>query len=144
MVEISNITPAAIPVTPVNQSVNVASVAAVSNQQAAVSTATLVIATSDSNTNASVSESEKELTLVAVRDAAEVGNALLHSASSIASASRNLQFQVDEVTNQVIVKVVDSKTGEVVRQIPTVEMLDFIHAMKELEGNTGKLYQAKA
>ena len=75
----------------------------------------------------------------AVKAAAVAGNAILQE-----SSNKDLQFQVDDVTKQVIVKVVDSKTGEVVRQIPTVEMLDFIRAMKEQETNSGKLYQAKA
>jgi flagellar protein FlaG len=58
--------------------------------------------------------------------------------------NKNLQFQIDEATNQVVVQIVDNETGEVVRQIPTVEMLDFIRAMKEQESNIGKLYQDKA
>lgn len=47
------------------------------------------------------------------------------------------QFQVDSAVK---VEVKDSKTGEVVRQIPTVEMID----SKEQGTNSGKLYQAKA
>lgn len=66
------------------------------------------------------------------------GNALLRGANS------NLQFQIDDSTKQVVVKVVDEKTGDVIRQFPTVEMLDFIRHMKELEGNAGALIQAVA
>ena len=48
---------------------------------------------------------------------------------------------MDETTKQVVIKIVDNKTGELVRQIPTVEMLDFIRAMKQQEANIGKLYK---
>lgn len=65
------------------------------------------------------------------------GNALFKNVNS------NLLFQIDDSTNQVVVKIVDSKTGELVRQIPTVEMLDFIRRMKELEGNAGAVLSKK-
>ncbi len=69
------------------------------------------------------------------------GNTILRSVNS------NLQFQIDDSTKQVVVKIVDNKTGDVIRQIPTVEMLDFIRHMKELEGNAvaiGAIFQAAA
>lgn len=69
------------------------------------------------------------------------GNAILKGVNS------NLQFQIDDSTKQVVVKIVDNKTGDVIRQIPTVEMLDFIRHMKELEGNAGAIgaiFQAAA
>lgn len=65
------------------------------------------------------------------------GNAFFQNISS------NLEFQVDDSTDQLVVRIVNSDTGELVRQIPTVEMLAFIRAMKELEGNIGKLYSNK-
>ncbi len=66
------------------------------------------------------------------------GNRLLKDVNS------SLQFQIDDSTKHVVVKIVDSKTGDVIRQIPTVEMLDFIRHMKELEGNAGALLKAVA
>jgi len=62
----------------------------------------------------------------------------------IKTVSSNLQFQIDDSTKQVVVKIVDTNTGDVIRQIPTVEMLDFIRQMKKLEGNAGALLQAVA
>ncbi|MEN9898287.1 MAG: hypothetical protein RLZZ66_1936 [Pseudomonadota bacterium] len=59
-------------------------------------------------------------------------------------ANHNLSFQIDDTTKSVIIKIVDSQTGELVRQIPTVEMLDFMKRMKELAGKSGSLLQAKA
>jgi len=135
MSEISNITPAAIPV-PRNQSSNVA----VGSSQVAISVvASATSSASTTNVSELKKESEQQLSAETVKAAAVAGNAILQQ-----TTNKNLQFQVDEATKQVVVKIVDSKTGEVVRQIPTVEMLDFIRAMKEQETNTGKLYQAKA
>jgi flagellar protein FlaG len=77
----------------------------------------------------------KKLNAEDVKAAVAEGNTLLKAANN------NLQFQVDEATKQVVIKIVDNKTGELVRQIPTVEMLDFIRAMKQQEANVGKLYK---
>ena len=46
-----------------------------------------------------------------------------------------LKFSVDKDTNVTVVKVVDSETGEVVRQIPPEEILNF---MRQFE-KTGSL-----
>ena len=132
MSEISNITPAAIQV-PRSQSTSETSQTAISF---IASTASAVFPTHQ--IDALRNESGTQLSSEAVKAAAVAGNTLLQA------TNKNLQFQVDEATQQVVVKIVDSRTGEVVRQIPTVEMLDFIRAMKEQEGNMGKLYQAKA
>ena len=90
------------------------------------------------NENALKQNSNQKLSLDAVKEAVKTGNTMLQSVSS------SLSFEIDDATKQVVVKIVDSKTGELVRQIPTVEMLDFMRRMKELEGNSGSLYQAKA
>lgn len=73
-----------------------------------------------------------------VRKAAEDGNSLLQA------VNRNLQFKVDESTKEVVVKIVDSESGEVVRQIPSDEMLAFIKRMKELDGQQGSMIQDRA
>lgn len=59
-------------------------------------------------------------------------------------ANRNLNFQIDDTTKHIVIKVVDSETGELIRQIPTAEMLDFMKRMKELEGSSGSLLQTEA
>jgi len=55
------------------------------------------------------------------------------------SINRNLQFSVDEDSEQqsgsaIIVKVIDADTDEVVRQIPSEEVLNVRHAIAELRG----------
>jgi flagellar protein FlaG len=45
-----------------------------------------------------------------------------------------LNFEVDEKNNQVIVRVVNRSTGEVVRQIPPEEMIRMARELKDLRG----------
>jgi len=49
------------------------------------------------------------------------------------SVQRNLQFSVDQDTNQIVVKVVDAKTGEVVRQIPPESALEIARNMARMK-----------
>ena len=44
---------------------------------------------------------------------------------------RNIEFSVDDDTGQSIVRVVDSDTGEVVRQIPSDQILHLISQVEE-------------
>jgi flagellar protein FlaG len=41
----------------------------------------------------------------------------------VQSARRNLEFSIDEASGKVVVKVIASETGEVVRQLPSAEAL---------------------
>ncbi len=45
-----------------------------------------------------------------------------------------LQFEIDDVTHKVITKVVDRETGELIRQLPSEEMVRIAHAMNKLQG----------
>ncbi|MDD2800338.1 MAG: flagellar protein FlaG [Methylococcales bacterium] len=51
---------------------------------------------------------------------------------------------MDESTQKVVVKIVDSKSGDVVRQIPSEDMLTFIKRMQELDGQQGTMLQDRA
>lgn len=53
----------------------------------------------------------------------------------------NLQFSVDEETGIDVVKFIDTQTKEVIRQIPSEEMLSIAHRLDEL---TGMLIRDKA
>ncbi|OQA33330.1 MAG: flagellar protein FlaG [Betaproteobacteria bacterium ADurb.Bin341] len=53
----------------------------------------------------------------------------------------NLQFSIDEETGIRIVKVVDAATKEVIRQIPSEEILQIAKALDRLQG---LLFQQKA
>lgn len=73
-----------------------------------------------------------------VKKAVDQGNNLLQA------IKRNLQFTVDESSHELVVKIVDSDSGETVRQIPSEEMLAFIKRMQELEGQQGSVIQDRA
>ncbi|HEX8962906.1 MAG TPA: flagellar protein FlaG [Rhodocyclaceae bacterium] len=48
--------------------------------------------------------------------------------------SRDLQFSIDSDTKQTVVRVVDSQTGNVIRQIPAQELIDIAKAMDRAKG----------
>lgn len=49
-------------------------------------------------------------------------------------ASSNLQFTVDEETGMNVVKVVDTETKEVIRQMPSEEVLVIAKVLDQLQG----------
>lgn len=80
----------------------------------------------------------KGSSLDTLKTAATTGNSLLQN------INQNLEFKVDESTKKVVIKIIDSKTGETVRQIPSEEMMAFIKKMQELDGEKGSIIQNKA
>lgn len=48
---------------------------------------------------------------------------------ALKQANRNLEFSVDKDTNKQVVKLVDSETGDVIRQFPSDEMLAISRAI---------------
>lgn len=83
-------------------------------------------------------EREKDsgpVTFEQLKDAAKEGNSVLQA------AHRNLEIQVHEATEEIVVKVVDSETGELVRQIPSEEMLNFLEGLKKRETEGGSILQ---
>lgn len=52
-----------------------------------------------------------------------------------------MRFEIDEDTQQLVVSIVDSKTGDVLRQIPSEEVL---HIAKMIAQFQGKLVSTKA
>ena len=52
----------------------------------------------------------------------------------VQTVRRNLQFSVDEQSGRQVIKVMDSETKEVIRQIPPEDILGLIHRLDDLEG----------
>lgn len=50
------------------------------------------------------------------------------------TASNNLRFSVDDDTGQTIVRVTDVQTGELIRQIPSEEMVALAKALDRMQG----------
>lgn len=72
----------------------------------------------------------------AVREpsASEVKKAVSEINKAIQSTSQNLELSVDTDSNQVIVKVIDQQTKQVLRQIPTVEAIEIAKSLDKLQG----------
>lgn len=52
----------------------------------------------------------------------------------VRSIGSDLQFQVDEATGTTVIRVVDRETSEVIRQIPSEEMLEIAQALDRVVG----------
>ncbi len=64
----------------------------------------------------------------AIRDAIDSVN------KAIVGANRQFEFSVHEKTNRVMVKVIDTVTKEIVREIPPEKILDMVAQMWEMAG----------
>lgn len=54
----------------------------------------------------------------------EFANAVNRLNEFVQTIERNLQFSVDEETGYTVITVIDSKTEEIIRQIPPKEVLE--------------------
>lgn len=88
--------------------------------------------------DSAVQASNLKPTLDVVKKAVDEGNSLLQS------ANRSLLFKVDESTQEMVVKIVDSETGKLIRQIPSEDMLAFAKRMMEQELQKGAVLQDRA
>jgi flagellar protein FlaG len=61
---------------------------------------------------------------------------------TLKQSNSNLEFTVDTDTQKTIVKLVDTGTGELIRQYPSKEMLAIAHAIDQLQ--QGALLKQKA
>lgn len=64
----------------------------------------------------------------------ELLNAAKEANEFISHVNDNLQFSVDDETGKTIIKVVDATTQEVIKQIPSEEMIAIAKAMDKLKG----------
>jgi len=53
---------------------------------------------------------------------------------TVAAFNSALQFQIDEDTEKLVIKIVDTNTKEVIKQIPPQEVLDIAKALDKLQG----------
>jgi flagellar protein FlaG len=65
---------------------------------------------------------------------ASLEQALDEMRAAIQPVARDLLFSVDEDTGKTVVKIVDSATDEVIRQIPSEEVLAIAKALNKLQG----------
>jgi len=72
----------------------------------------------------------------------QLKNAVNSVNEALQQSNQNLEISVDSNTQQAIVKLVDSKTGELIRQIPTKEMLAIAQSIDQFLMN-GQLLSDK-
>ena len=65
---------------------------------------------------------------------ADIDQALKEVREAIAPVAQNLQFSLDEESGRTVIKIVDSSTDEVIRQIPSEEILAIAKALDKLQG----------
>lgn len=64
----------------------------------------------------------------------QVAQALKSINKALEKFSQGLEFSVDEELNRTIVKVVDQQTKQVIRQIPTEEVIEIAKALDQTQG----------
>lgn len=64
----------------------------------------------------------------------DLEQALQQINDTVQTFSQKLEFSVDKDTEAVVVKVVDRETREVIRQIPSEEVLNIAKALDKLQG----------
>ena len=67
----------------------------------------------------------------------ELGEAVENINQFVNSQGRTLNFSVDEESGKPVVKVIDFETKEVIRQIPSEEVLTMAKAIKRLQEDLG-------
>lgn len=66
--------------------------------------------------------------------AEQIKAAVVHINKIVQTLSSDLKFTVDEETGIPVVKVMDTKTQDVIRQIPSEEILSIAQALDRLQG----------
>lgn len=69
-----------------------------------------------------------------VPSADELQKALDDVAKAVAPMAQSLQFSLDKDSGKTVVKVMDTETNEVIRQIPTEEVLALSQAVDKFKG----------
>ena len=64
----------------------------------------------------------------------EVDTAVKKLNESLPGSSQMLQFSVDHDSHEIVVKLIDQNTKEVVRQIPSVEALQIAKSIDKMQG----------
>jgi flagellar protein FlaG len=77
----------------------------------------------------------KEADVVATSPSREqLDRAVSEVKKALAPVARNLQFSIDDATGRSVVKVVDATTNEVIRQMPSEELLAITRSLDKLSG----------
>lgn len=67
----------------------------------------------------------------------EIESAVEEVSDFVQASTRNLNFSFNEESNRNVVKVTDSQTGELIRQIPSEEVLRLSERIRDLQTDVG-------
>lgn len=67
--------------------------------------------------------------------AADVDKAFEEINAAMQAWDTGMRFEIDEDTHQIVVSIVDTKTGDVLRQIPSEEVLHVAKMITQFQGN---------
>ncbi|MGE5384968.1 MAG: flagellar protein FlaG [Betaproteobacteria bacterium] len=73
-------------------------------------------------------------TLSGGKDRQQVEGAMQAVQKFVQPIANNLEFSIDDDTGKTVVKVMDTATKEVIRQIPSEEILEIARALDRLQG----------
>ena len=101
-----------------------------------------IAAVSGTNTPPEVTETQEPSQQVSEEKVREVVEQLNNHAQSI---NRDIHFSVDDDSGRTVIKVFNSETAELVRQIPSEEVIKLSETIREsIEGGTGVIVQTSA
>lgn len=66
--------------------------------------------------------------------AAEIAQAVRNINRAMQEQSQDLEFTIDDDSHRTVVKIIDQKTKEVLRQMPSVEALQIAKALDQMKG----------
>lgn len=67
-------------------------------------------------------------------DPQQVQQAVEKLKMAMPSKANALQFSLDDQTGKTVVRVVDTETGELIRQIPSEELMEIARALDKMQG----------
>lgn len=73
----------------------------------------------------------------ATKSVGSIETAVAQISDFVQARNRQLAFSIDEESQRSVVKVTDSESGEVIRQIPSEEVLALSERIKELQSDVG-------
>jgi len=74
----------------------------------------------------------------------ELESAVRNLNDYVQNVQRNLQFNIDDDSGHTIIKVIDSETEELIRQMPSEEVLAMSRHLREMEEQQGMIFQQEA
>jgi flagellar protein FlaG len=74
-------------------------------------------------------DSKKEARVSEAQQSEKLKAAVQEIESFVQSVKRNLEFSIDEASGEIVVKVIASDTGEVVRQLPSAEAIKIAESL---------------